>query len=156
MARLDEATTAATAGDMHDPMAIGFSCCYLIIACERVRDFDRAGQWCERVARWAEGSNNRAFLAVCRTHYGTVLVLRGEWERAETELTAAVAALAVRRGGVAEPLARLADLGRRQGRLEEAWALLAEAEHHPRGVLCRGAIALDRGDAAEAADCAAR
>jgi hypothetical protein len=30
MARLDEATTAATAGEMRDPVAIGFSCCYLI------------------------------------------------------------------------------------------------------------------------------
>jgi len=35
MARLDEATTAATAGEMRDPVAIGFSCCYLIFACER-------------------------------------------------------------------------------------------------------------------------
>jgi len=34
MARLDEATTAATAGEMRDPIAIGFSCCYLIFACE--------------------------------------------------------------------------------------------------------------------------
>jgi DNA-binding NarL/FixJ family response regulator len=156
MARLDEATTAATAGDMHDPMAIGFSCCYLIFACERVRDFDRAGQWCERVARWAEGLNNRGFLSVCRTHYGTVLVLRGDWEGAETELTAAVAALAVRRGGLPEALARLADLRRRQGRLEEASALVAEAEHHPLGVLYRGWVALDRGDAAESVDGAER
>jgi LuxR family transcriptional regulator, maltose regulon positive regulatory protein len=44
MARLDEATTAATAGEMRDPIAIGFSCCYLIFACERVRDFERAGK----------------------------------------------------------------------------------------------------------------
>jgi LuxR family maltose regulon positive regulatory protein len=45
MARLDEATAAATTGDMRDPVAIGFSCCYLIFACERVRDFERAGEW---------------------------------------------------------------------------------------------------------------
>src|SRR5919204_5964502 len=156
MARLDEATTAATAGEMRDPIAIGFSCCYLIFACERVRDFERAGQWCERVARWAEGLNNRGFLSVCRTHYGTVLVLRGDWEGAETELTAAVAALAVRRGGLPEALARLAGLRRRQGRLEEASALVAEAEHHPLGVLYRGWVALDRGDTAESVDGAER
>src|ERR1700751_4309959 len=50
MARLDEATMAATAGEMSDPVAIGFSCCYLIFACERVRDLDRAAQWCQRLA----------------------------------------------------------------------------------------------------------
>jgi hypothetical protein len=36
MARLDEATVAATSGEMHDPVAIGFSCCYLIFACRSV------------------------------------------------------------------------------------------------------------------------
>jgi LuxR family transcriptional regulator, maltose regulon positive regulatory protein len=68
MARLDEASAAATAGEMRDPMAIGFSCCYLIFACERVRDLDRAGQWCGRLARYCEATNNRSLLSVCRTH----------------------------------------------------------------------------------------
>jgi hypothetical protein len=83
MARLDEATAAATAGEMHDPVAIGFSCCYLIFACERVRDFERAGEWCQRLARMAEGWNVRALRAVCRAHYGTVLMLRGDWGQAK-------------------------------------------------------------------------
>jgi LuxR family maltose regulon positive regulatory protein len=156
MARLDEATAAATAGEMRDPVAIGFSCCYLIFACERVRDFDRAGQWCERLARMSEKWNIRALLSVCRTHYGTVLVLRGEWARAETELTEAAAALAGRPGEGAGALARLADLRRRQGRRNEAAALIRRVQHHPLAVLCQGAIALDRGAAGEAADCAAR
>jgi DNA-binding CsgD family transcriptional regulator len=155
MARLDEATTAATAGEMRDPIAIGFSCCYLIFACERVRDFERAGQWCERVARMAEGWNIRALQAVCRAHYGTVLTLRGEWSSAEAELSEAAAILAVRRGE-GEAFARLAELRRRQGRSEEAQALLAQAEHHPIAILCRAALALARGDAATAADGAAR
>src|SRR5919204_5320938 len=94
MARLDEATAAATAGEMRDPVAIGFSCCYLIFACERVRDLERAGQWCERVAAMAAGWNVQALRAVCRAHYGTVLMLRGEWETAEGELSAAGAGVA--------------------------------------------------------------
>jgi hypothetical protein len=57
MARVDEATTAATAGEMRDPVAIGFSCCYLIFACERVRDLERAGQWCERCRTGDDHSN---------------------------------------------------------------------------------------------------
>src|SRR5919204_2615740 len=98
MARLDEATTAATAGEMRDPVAIGFSCCYLIFACERVRDFERAGQWCRRVVRMAEGWNIRALRAVCRAHYGTVLTLRGDWEEAEVVLSEAAAATAAKPG----------------------------------------------------------
>ena len=47
---LDEGTAAATAGELYDPIAIGSCCCNMIIACERARDFDRAGQWCEQLA----------------------------------------------------------------------------------------------------------
>jgi LuxR family maltose regulon positive regulatory protein len=147
MARLDEATTAATAGEMRDPVAIGFSCCYLIFACERVRDVDRAGEWCERLSTIAEGWNIRALRAVCRTHYGTVLVLRGEWSDAEVELTEAAAVLAGAAGDVAGTLARLAELRRRQGREEEARELLLRAEHHPLAVLCGAQLALDHDDA---------
>jgi LuxR family maltose regulon positive regulatory protein len=154
MQRLDEATTAATAGEMRDPMAIGFSCCYLIFACERVRDLERAGQWCERVASMAAGWNIRALQAVCRAHFGTVLMLRGDWERAEIELSEAAATLAGSGEG-ADAVARLAELRRRQGRTDEATELVREAEHHPASVLCRAALALERGDAGAAADCAA-
>ena len=156
MADLDEATTAATAGEMREHFAIGFSCCYLIFACELVRDFERAGQWCERLTRIAMSWNDHQLLPVCRTHYGTVLVLRGEWARGEAELSEAAGGFAARPALAADALARLADLRRRQGRTEEATALLAQAEHHPLAVLCNAAIALERGDAADAADAAAR
>jgi DNA-binding CsgD family transcriptional regulator len=156
MARLDEASTAVTAGELRDPVAIGFSCCYLIFACERVRDFERAGQWCERVVRMAEGWNIRALRAVCRAHYGTVLMLRGEWHEAEAVLSEASAVLSPRSGEGADALARLAELRRRQGRIEEALALVGQSEHHPISVLAGAAIALDRGDKATAADGAAR
>jgi LuxR family transcriptional regulator, maltose regulon positive regulatory protein len=156
MDRLDEATTAATAGEMRDPFAIAFSCCYLIFACERVRDIERAGEWCMRLERITTARNDRALLAVCRTHYGTVLMLRGEWARAEIELSEAIAGVAARPGQAADALARLAELRRRQGRTEEAAALIADVEHFPHAVLCRAAIALDRGDATDAGDGAAR
>jgi DNA-binding CsgD family transcriptional regulator len=155
MKRLDEATAAATAGEMSDPLAVGFSCCYLIFACERVRDFERAGQWCERVAGMAAERNVWALRAVCRAHFGTVLVLRGEWERAELELSEAAAVLSGSGEGT-DALARLAELRRRQGRGEEATALIKRAEHHPAAILCRAALALERGDAAAAADGAAQ
>jgi LuxR family transcriptional regulator, maltose regulon positive regulatory protein len=156
MARLDEATTAATAGEMRDPVAIGFSCCYLIFACERVRDFERAGQWCRRVVDMAEGWNIRALRAVCRAHYATVLMLHGDWNDAEAVLNEAAAVLPSRSGEAVDALARLAELRRRQGRIDEALELIAQAEHHPIAMLAKSAIALERGDTAAAVDGASR
>lgn len=49
MRRLDEATTVALAGEASLLYCVAWACCYLISACERVRDFDRAAQWCARV-----------------------------------------------------------------------------------------------------------
>ena len=40
---LDEGPAAVIGGELHDPIAIGSCCCNMIIACERARDFDRAG-----------------------------------------------------------------------------------------------------------------
>jgi DNA-binding CsgD family transcriptional regulator len=156
MARLDEATAAATAGEMQDPVAIGFSCCYLIFACERVRDFERAGEWCERLARMAESWNIRALRAVCRAHYGTVLMLRGDWREAEAVLHEAADVLPAQSGEGADTLARLGELRRRQGRTDEAMALIARSEHHPIALLTAAAIALSRGDHAAAVDGASR
>jgi DNA-binding CsgD family transcriptional regulator len=156
MARLDEATAAATAGEMSDPVAIGLSCCYLIFACERVRDLDRAAQWCQRLAAISAEQNVPALRAVCRAHYGTVLMLRGEWERAETELTEAAAVLArIPREG-ADAFARLGELRRRQGRSDEAVGLIGQAEHHPIAILCRAGLALEGGDFVAALDGAGR
>ena len=45
MGRLDEATTVALAGEARLLYCVAWACCYLISACERVRDFDRAAQW---------------------------------------------------------------------------------------------------------------
>jgi LuxR family transcriptional regulator, maltose regulon positive regulatory protein len=155
MARLDEATTAATAGEMSDPVAIGFSCCYLIFACERVRDLDRAAQWCQRLARISADQHVRALRAVCRAHYGSVLMLRGEWKQAEVELTDAAAVLAHTPREGADALARLAELRRRQGRSDEALNLADRAELHPIAILCRAALALEGGDVAAAVNGAA-
>ena len=49
MRALDEVNTAVVAGEMTDLIAIGLACCYMIAACDRVRDYDRAVQWCTRL-----------------------------------------------------------------------------------------------------------
>jgi len=56
MRHLDEVNAAVVAGELTDLVAIGLSCCYMIAACDRVRDYDRATQWCARLkvfcAKW--------------------------------------------------------------------------------------------------------
>ena len=161
---LDEATAAAIAGEMTDPDAIVTTCCYLIGACERVRDYERAAQWCERAIRLADRWSYRFMFAYCRTHYAGVLLWRGAWPEAEAELAAATGELAATFPAMAaEGVARLAELRRRQGRLDEAHALLDRLDVLPlrtmgRGLalLGRGALALDQGDAAAAAAFAER
>jgi DNA-binding NarL/FixJ family response regulator len=156
-ALLDEGTAAATAGELHDPISIGSCCCNMIIACERARDFDRAGQWCEQLASFCERTGQRPLLALCRAHHGVVLTMRGDWSEAEEELEWASSELAALRPPLAGyARARFADLRRRQGRLEEARELLAQGGAHILVGLVRGAVALDEDDPATAIGCAER
>jgi DNA-binding NarL/FixJ family response regulator len=144
---LDEGVAAATAGELHDPIAIGSCCCNMIIACERARDFDRAGQWCDRLSAFCERTGQRPLLALCRAHHGTVLTVRGEWEQAEEELAWAAGELSTLRPPLAGyARARFAELRRRQGRHREALVLLAEAGTHVLAPLVHSALALDDGD----------
>jgi ATP/maltotriose-dependent transcriptional regulator MalT len=164
MRLLDEATAAAVAGEMTDPDAIVTTCCYLISACERVRDYDRAAQWCDRAIRLADRWSYRFMFAYCRSHYAAVLIWRGAWPEAETELESATGELAATFPAMAaEGIARLAELRRRQGRIEEAQALLDRLDAQPLralgsklALLGRAALALDRGDPMTAIDLAER
>jgi DNA-binding NarL/FixJ family response regulator len=154
---LDEAAAAALSGEMRDLLAIGYTCCYLITACERARDFERAAQWCNRVNSFCERTQFSTLFSICRVQYASVLVWRGEWTEAETELRAAVSHLALGHPGPhLEGLVRLAELLRRQGRTHEVTALLKQAADHPRSLLERAALALDRDDAEAAAQFAQR
>jgi len=153
MAKLDEATAAAVGGEMSLPIGMGATCCYLIFACERARDFDRAGQWSRRVQelclkwRWA------SLFSTCRTHHASVLLSQGAWKEAEAELEAATRDLELSRPGkVTDGIVRLAELRRRQGRLEEAERLLKRIGSSPHALIGFAALAFDRGQAADAHD----
>jgi DNA-binding NarL/FixJ family response regulator len=144
---LDEGAAAAVSGELHDPIAIGSCCCNMIIACERVRDFERVAQWCERLAAFCERTGQRPLLAVCRAHRGTVLTVQGAWEEAEAELTCAAGALAaVRPPQAGYARARLAQLRHRQGRLAEARELADRARGHVLAPLVRAEISFAEGD----------
>lgn len=164
MRRLDEATTAAVAGEITDLDANVTTCCYLISACERVRDYDRAMQWCDKVMVVATRQVYPFMFSFCQTHYAGVLIWRGAWAEAEAILGVATEELiATRLAYAAEGVVRRAALCRLQGRYTEAAALLAQAESPPLRILGgriallgRSALALDQGDATAAADMADR
>jgi len=154
---LDEVNAAIVAGELTDLICVGLASCYMIAACDRVRDYDRAAQWCARLKDYCRKWGLRPLFAVCRTQYASICMWRGTWLEAEQELTAATSELAASRPAMtADGLVRLAELRRRQGRLVEASAMFAQAEHHPLAALGRADLAYDRGDYREAAEAAER
>jgi ATP/maltotriose-dependent transcriptional regulator MalT len=150
---LDEVSAAILAGELTDRLLIALAGCYLIGACDRARDHARAVQWCDRIKAHSQKWGLKPLFAVCRTQYASVCMWRGSWDEAERELTHACDELAICRPGMsADGLARLGELRRRQGRLDEAAALFERCGAHPIAAVGRAAIALDRGDRQTAAD----
>lgn len=150
---LDEATTIALQEEAAVPIAEAWTFCFLVSACTATLDYDRAFEWCDRIAAFAEGHGSRYMLAFCRGDYGLIDLWRGRWAEAERMLLASIDDYRRSRpammGGA---LAGLAELRRRQGRWEEAAALIEQAGATRAAQQCRARLAHDHGDAAGAAD----
>jgi LuxR family maltose regulon positive regulatory protein len=148
MRYLDEATVRALAGEATIPISGAWACCFLVTACTAVLDFERAFEWCDRIAEFADRYGSRYMLAFCRAEYGAVHLWRGRWKEAEAVLEASIEDYSHSRPGmVGAPLVGLAELRRRQGRPADAARLLDEAGGSSEATLCRARLALDAGDA---------
>jgi DNA-binding CsgD family transcriptional regulator len=148
---LDEATAAALGGEFEEIVPAGWTCCLLLNACERVRDYERAAEWCSKVEEFGRRMRINFVTGACRAHYGAVLTWQGRWLEAERELTEATEYLAAQRptwSGLG--IVRLADLRRRQGRFAEAQELLHRAEGNALTPVVLAELALDLGDASAA------
>jgi DNA-binding NarL/FixJ family response regulator len=157
MRDLDEASAAAVAGEVRNPMMAALVWCNVIYACERVHDVERAAQWCATVRELAERIQSRQTFGFCRSHYARVLITRGEWREAEAELALAHDDFAAASpAGVYESALALAELRRRQARFDEAIGLCRNCEWHEGAQLCLAEIAWDRGDMASARELFAR
>ena len=160
-ALIDEAVAAALGGEVGNLGTVVYACCDMLNACELASDAERAAQWC-RVADEFIATYGCPFLyAECRILYGGVLVARGRWDDAERELTTGMrisegACPALHR----RALTRLAALRIRQGRLEDADAILDEAGGRSTAdaevTLSVAALLVARGDGAGAARVLAR
>ena len=150
---LDEATAVALDGEAAIPIAGAWTCCFLVGACAATGDYERASEWCDRIAEFADRYGSRYMLAFCRAEYGAVHLWGGRWAEAESLLEASVEDYSrsrpARAGGA---LAQLAELRRRQGRGAEAVALLTRAGPIAAAQLCKARQAVDQGDLPQAVD----
>jgi LuxR family transcriptional regulator, maltose regulon positive regulatory protein len=153
MGCLDEATAAALAGDATVPISGAWACCFLVTACTAVLDYERAFEWCDRIAEFAERYGSRYMLAFCRAEYGAVHLWRGQWTDAEEMLEASVEDFSNSRPAmVGGPLVGLAELRRRQGRVTEAARMLDQAGPSTAAQLCRVRLTLDQNEARRAVE----
>ena len=153
MPRLDEATATALEGQATIPISSAWTCCLLVSACVSVLDYERAFDWCDRIAEFAERYGSRYMLAFCLTEYGAIDLWRGRWPEAETRLQAGIETFTRSRPAwAAAPLVALAELRRRQGRPAESEQLLDRAGTSTSAQLGRARLALDRGDALKAVE----
>ena len=152
LARLDEAMAGTLGGEYHRLDTVVFASCSMLAACHLAGDLDRATKWC-RVADEFMNTFGCPFLyARCRTHYGGVLVAAGLWHEAEGQLQAALRMSAdAGPGPRVDALAELADLRLRQGRVEEAEALLALTDDTSDVTLAAAGVRMARGEPAVAA-----
>jgi DNA-binding NarL/FixJ family response regulator len=153
MRYLDEATATALAGEATIPISGAWACCFLVGSCTAVLDFERAFEWCDRIAEFAERYGSRFMLAFCRAEYGAVYLWRGQWTDAEEMLEASVEDFSRSRPSLVDgPLIGLAELRRRQARADEAVVLLDQAGPSAPAQLCRARLALDRGETRRAVE----
>jgi class 3 adenylate cyclase len=132
LALLDEATAAATGGEL-EPLTTGLVYCVTIHSCQTLGDCGRAAEWADVANRWCDRLDLTGFPGACRIHGAEILRLRGEWPKAEEQAVQACEELRdynhfVTAGGFYE----IGEIRRRRGDFaaaEEAYAKASELGH---------------------------
>lgn len=140
---VDEAMVGALGGEGRQMNTVVVTACSMMTACDLVADLPRATQWSRAAYEFTQQYGSPYLYAYCRTVYAHVLLVTGRWAAAEAELTQAAAATresfpAMHRRIVAG----LALLRVRQGRAEEAAALIERIGHPHETAIAAAEIAL--------------
>ena len=153
MAKVDEALTASTGGEVASLEVIGDVICVGIAACELAADWQRIEQWGQAVEGWITSHNHVAVLGFCYACCAEMFIASGNWEMADGMLAEGLQAMqaANLRARCVHPAAKLAELRIAQGRIEEAEQLLAGFEELPESTHARASLYLARGETAMAA-----
>jgi DNA-binding CsgD family transcriptional regulator len=147
LALIDEAMAGTLGGEHRRLETVVTASCDMMMACDLAGDLQRATQWCQVADRFIRTYGCPFLYSRCRTLYGGVLLAKGRWAEAERELKSAIHMVeGAGPASHAEALARLADLRLRQGRLEEAEALLPERGGGRAAARTAAALRLARGE----------
>jgi tetratricopeptide (TPR) repeat protein len=131
MALIDEAMTAATAGEL-TPRTTGRAYCNMMSTCEQLGDVGRAAEWYDAAQSWSEPYIGSGYPGICRVHRAGILRLRGSLREAEREARRAAEELVDFLADVAgEAFYELGEIRLRMGDLPRAGEMFSEA--HARG-----------------------
>jgi tetratricopeptide (TPR) repeat protein len=131
MALMDEAMTAATAGEL-TPRTTGRAYCNMMSTCEQLGDVGRAAEWYDAARSWSEPYTGSGYPGICRVHRAGILRLRGSLREAEHEARRAAEELVDFLADVAgQAFYELGEIRLRMGDLPGAGEMFSEA--HARG-----------------------
>jgi tetratricopeptide (TPR) repeat protein len=131
MALIDEAMTAATAGEL-TPRTTGRAYCNMMSTCEQLGDVGRAAEWYDAAHSWPEPYPGSGYPGICRVHRAGLLRLRGSLREAEHEARRAADELVDFLADVAgEAFYELGEIRLRMGDLPGAGEMFSKA--HARG-----------------------
>jgi tetratricopeptide (TPR) repeat protein len=131
MALIDEAMTAATAGEL-TPRTTGRAYCNMMSTCEQLGDVGRAAEWYDAAHSWSEPYPGSGYPGICRVHRAGLLRLRGSLREAEHEARRAADELVDFLADVAgEAFYELGEIRLRMGDLPGAGEMFSKA--HARG-----------------------
>ncbi len=131
MALMDEAMTAATAGEL-TPRTTGRAYCNMMSTCDQLGDVGRAVEWYDAAHSWSEPYTGSGYPGICRVHRAGILRLRGSLREAEHEARRAAEELVDFLADVAgEAFYELGEIHLRMGDLPGAEEMFSEA--HSRG-----------------------
>jgi DNA-binding CsgD family transcriptional regulator len=143
----DEAMAGALAGEGTLLDTVVMTGCSVLAACDLVGDIDRAVQWTRAADEFTRTYGAPYLYGNCRMVYARLLVITGRWLEAERELVAGLSATRDVFPGMYNRLtATLAELRLRQGRLDEAQALIDGAGAPVETALPAAALALRQGE----------
>ena len=150
---LDEAAAVVLGREIHDLTGAALTLCSLMGACERIRDFDRARQWCAAARQFSEERGFPVILSICRPHYAAVLMWRGHWPEAEEHLQVGSRELMEFMPPFAVgALALMGTLRWHQGRREEAEQIFEQIKYEPPAQLGMAEMMAGKGDIKAAID----
>jgi len=122
---VDEAMASALGGDGTTFYTVVMASCSMLTVCDLLSDLGRATQWSQAADDYMRAYGCPYLYAQCRLVHGRVLLLTGHWAEADEELRRAAAGTRdVFPGMFHQAIASLAELRQRQGRFDEARALI--------------------------------